>query len=415
MFEMIQTILKSIDAYWARVSTYNPIVVAVELLLIGVVVWWVMRFLRGPAGRLVKGAALLLATLYVGIRLLPKSYGWDRIEWLYGQVPPVRVRGPDRGLPAGAAPRADPDRPDQVLPLLARAARRDDRRAGGVRGVPLRNKIGAVVAVERSVGLGTLLEAGQVIDSRVTSSLLNTIFYPGSPLHDMGVVIRGGRVRGGGVPIPAGRRRGARPVAGKPPPRGPGPLAGLRRRRAGHQRGDRTHLHRRRGPAATSAWSRRPPRDAHQPAFARDPARQAPRRGRPRGRHAMIARQAQSARRFSRSWWFAQARALAWTAVITLLIWIYADLEFTEVHEFTITVHFEAAPGSTLVLSSLADQDREVTFPRAATSRTWRSTSRSRSPTATAWWWTFRPCERAITACRSRSCSRRTPISASPA
>ncbi len=145
---------------------------------------------------------MLLATLYVGIRLLPKSYGWDRIEWLYGKF-----------LLFAFAALIVAFQPELRRALIQIGQTRFFRSSRGQLDAMIdalvesaaflsRNKIGAVVAVERSVGLGTLLEAGQVIDSRVTSSLLNTIFYPGSPLHDMGVVIRGGRVAAAGCQFP---------------------------------------------------------------------------------------------------------------------------------------------------------------------------------------------------------------------
>jgi diadenylate cyclase len=200
---MIHTILKSIGDYWSRMATYNPMVVSVELLLIGVVVWWVMRFLRGTRGaRLVKGAALLLATLYVGIRLLPKNYGWDRIEWLYGKF-----------LLFAVAALIVAFQPELRRALIQIGQTRLFKTARGQVEAMIdalvdsaaflsRNKIGAVVAVERSVGLGTLLESGQVVDSKVSVSLLNTIFYPGSPLHDMGVVIRNGRLAAAGCQFP---------------------------------------------------------------------------------------------------------------------------------------------------------------------------------------------------------------------
>ena len=79
-------LIRAISTYFNRVLTYNPVVVAVELVLIGLVVWWIIRFLRGTRGaRLVKGVAVLLATVYLAIRLLPKNLGWDRIEFLYGK------------------------------------------------------------------------------------------------------------------------------------------------------------------------------------------------------------------------------------------------------------------------------------------------------------------------------------------
>jgi len=64
------------------------------------------------------------------------------------------------------------------------------------------NKIGALIAVEREVGLGGIIEGGTRVDAAVSGSLLNTIFWPGSALHDMGVIVRGDRVVAAGVPFP---------------------------------------------------------------------------------------------------------------------------------------------------------------------------------------------------------------------
>lgn len=203
MNEMFWTMQRSASAYWHRLTTYNPLVVAVELLLIGVVVWWVMRFLRGTRGaRLVKGAALLLATVYLAIRLLPKNYGWERIEFLYGKfllfafVAVIVAFQPElrRALIQIGQTRlfkTARGQLDAMIDALMESA-----------SYLSRNKIGAVIALERSVGLGTLLEAGQLLDAKVSSSLLNTIFYPGSPLHDMGVIIRNGRVAAAGCQFP---------------------------------------------------------------------------------------------------------------------------------------------------------------------------------------------------------------------
>ena len=40
------------------------------------------------------------------------------------------------------------------------------------------------------------------LDAEITKELLNTIFWPGSALHDMGVVIRGDRLMSAGVQFP---------------------------------------------------------------------------------------------------------------------------------------------------------------------------------------------------------------------
>ena len=57
-----------------------------------------------------------------------------------------------------------------------------------------RKKVGCLIAIERETQLKTYIESGVVIDSNVTSELLQSIFTPPSPLHDGGVIIRGERI-----------------------------------------------------------------------------------------------------------------------------------------------------------------------------------------------------------------------------
>ena len=65
-----------------------------------------------------------------------------------------------------------------------------------------RRKIGALIAIEREVGLKNYVERGTPIDGVVTSELLNTIFFPGSDLHDGAVVIQKERVAAAGCLFP---------------------------------------------------------------------------------------------------------------------------------------------------------------------------------------------------------------------
>jgi diadenylate cyclase len=55
-------------------------------------------------------------------------------------------------------------------------------------------KIGAIVAIEREIGLRNYIESGIPLDAEMTYDLLVTIFQPGSPLHDGAVVIQENRV-----------------------------------------------------------------------------------------------------------------------------------------------------------------------------------------------------------------------------
>ena len=57
-----------------------------------------------------------------------------------------------------------------------------------------KNRIGALIALEREMSLKPYIESGIPLDGVLTSELLMTIFMPNTPFHDGGVIIQGNRV-----------------------------------------------------------------------------------------------------------------------------------------------------------------------------------------------------------------------------
>jgi diadenylate cyclase len=55
-------------------------------------------------------------------------------------------------------------------------------------------KTGALIVVEREIGLRTFVESGVALDARVSRDLLCAIFHPGGALHDGAVIVQGDRV-----------------------------------------------------------------------------------------------------------------------------------------------------------------------------------------------------------------------------
>ena len=55
-------------------------------------------------------------------------------------------------------------------------------------------QVGAIIAVEREIGLRNYIESGIPLDATLTYDLLVTIFQPGSPLHDGAVIVQEDRV-----------------------------------------------------------------------------------------------------------------------------------------------------------------------------------------------------------------------------
>ena len=67
-------------------------------------------------------------------------------------------------------------------------------------------KYGALILFERTQGLKDYADTGVKLDAELTSSLLSTLFYPGTPLHDGAVVIMDGRVAAAGCYLPLSAR-----------------------------------------------------------------------------------------------------------------------------------------------------------------------------------------------------------------
>lgn len=55
-------------------------------------------------------------------------------------------------------------------------------------------RVGALIIIERKIGLRTFIESGVSLDAVVSRDLLCSIFHPGGTLHDGAVIIQGDRV-----------------------------------------------------------------------------------------------------------------------------------------------------------------------------------------------------------------------------
>jgi diadenylate cyclase len=195
--------LETFISYLQRVGTYNPAIVAVELLLIGLVIYWVVSFLEGTRGeRLFHGIILLLVAGSLLLDIAAQWLRFERLEYLYkgfliavlviamvGFQPEIRRALMQIGQSPflGSSPHQLAHTIDEII---------------GAVGQMSQSRTGAIIVIERQVGLGEFIDTGIKLDSAVSRELLRTIFYPGSPLHDMAVIIRGDRLVAARVQLP---------------------------------------------------------------------------------------------------------------------------------------------------------------------------------------------------------------------
>ena len=62
-----------------------------------------------------------------------------------------------------------------------------------------RNRIGALMVIERDISLQEYIEPSTKIYADISSELLCNLFFPNSPLHDGGVIIQGDRITSAGA------------------------------------------------------------------------------------------------------------------------------------------------------------------------------------------------------------------------
>lgn len=64
------------------------------------------------------------------------------------------------------------------------------------------NRIGALIAVQRQMNLEDYTRSGTLLNARLSTPLLLSLFYPGNPLHDGAVIIRRDRILAAGCILP---------------------------------------------------------------------------------------------------------------------------------------------------------------------------------------------------------------------
>ena len=183
---------------------YEPWQILIELLVIWVCVYLIFRFLQGTRGvGVVKGIALLLLIGTLSFRVLGEgSDAFARLNFIYDRFlgllaillivvfqpelrqAMIRIGHAWTFRVSRGAMQSVVDAVDEAVGFLSKS------------------QFGALIAIERSARLGGLIEAGAPVDAAISARLLESIFWPNSPLHDLGVVVRGDRIVAASVQFP---------------------------------------------------------------------------------------------------------------------------------------------------------------------------------------------------------------------
>jgi diadenylate cyclase len=186
-----------------RLSGYSPLEVALEFALIWAVVYVGLRFVQGTrAAGALKGLLFLLIVATILARLFGSAGTFQRVGYLYDRflalvaIALIVIFQPELRralvrLGETSLFRATPKDISIMVSEVVEAAEYLSRA-----------KFGALIVLERSVALAGIVEGGTTLNAELSARLLQTLFFPGSALHDLAVIVKGRRLVAAGVQLP---------------------------------------------------------------------------------------------------------------------------------------------------------------------------------------------------------------------
>lgn len=178
-----------------------------EILILTLAIYGFYGFLQRSQGSgVLRGFLVVLMVLVVGLPLVARTLDLPHLRYVADQGLPiiliglvvlfqpelrqVLVKVGDSRIISGFRSKSLTDR-DRIAAEIAQAADRLSRRG-----------LGAIIVVEREIGIASFTDGAVVMDSVVSAPLLVSIFFKDTPLHDGAVIISGRRIAAAGAVLP---------------------------------------------------------------------------------------------------------------------------------------------------------------------------------------------------------------------
>ena len=175
----------------------------IDIVVMALIIYKAIQFLKQTrAGQLVKGIAILIFAY-----LIARWFELAVLRWLLTIImdsaivaiaiifqPEIRrilERVGQMRLGHGQAFDGDESELADSINQICKAA-----------GIMSEQKIGALIVFERKTQLGEIINTGTVINAKASVSMVNSVFFPNSPLHDGALIVRDGRLYAAGCILP---------------------------------------------------------------------------------------------------------------------------------------------------------------------------------------------------------------------
>ena len=190
------------------ISTIRPSDL-LEILLVAIILYKLYAMLEGTrAITLVKGILVLfMANFFCNVlQLNLLSWIFEKImTWMFVLLPIVFQPELRRTLERLGQGRflfheresLDEEEAKKVVEELVRSAKSLSA-----------TKTGALIVIEREMGLNDVADTGIKLDAKITAELLGNVFFVNTPLHDGAAIIRGNRLYAAGCLLPLTEKHG---------------------------------------------------------------------------------------------------------------------------------------------------------------------------------------------------------------
>lgn len=172
----------------------------VDIVVVAFIIYRILLLLKGRVAVRLLFALAIIATLYSLSRLA----GLDTFHWLldsvFGSLILILVIVFQSDIRRALVTMGKPRRPREENEL-EEASEVIDELVSAMTDLSARRH-GALIVIEREMGMMAYVETGTEIDAKITSEILTSIFLPYSPIHDGAVVIRKGKLTRAGCFLP---------------------------------------------------------------------------------------------------------------------------------------------------------------------------------------------------------------------
>ena len=161
-----------------------------DILLVAFLIYEFLAQIRGTRAALILVGASVAALVFYLSRVL----GLSTLNWLISRIAPyaafvvIVIFAPEirealarlgRRLTLASSAGAEADAYDDIVMAASLFSQ---------------NQTGALIVIEREIGLRTYVESGVTLEAHLSYDLLATIFRPSAPLHDGAVIVHGDRI-----------------------------------------------------------------------------------------------------------------------------------------------------------------------------------------------------------------------------